>query len=98
MAQVLFFFSLDGLHFFKESISDRTCGMSGCSKRHNRLLHLVTQKTKTVQTEKPTVEDSTNSVALNSSVLLQLLQIRDINTGTKVSQQVSAKGIKRKIN
>ena len=82
----LCFCCLDGLHFIKEKKTNRTSGVSGCSKKNKRLLHSDAQKPSTVQTGKPTVEGSTNSVASKISVLLQILQIRVENCDRNESQ------------
>ena len=76
----------DGFHSMKECKSNRTCRVSGCSKKNNRLLHSDAQKPSTVQTKKPKVEASTNSVASNNSGLLQIVQIKLANCDTKQSQ------------
>ena len=79
-----------GLRSITECKSNRTCVVSGCSEKHNKVLHSDAPKPSTVQTEKPTVEASTNAVASNNSGVLQLVQIRMANCETVERLHITA--------
>ena len=79
----LCFCCLDGTHPIKDCKSNRTCGVKGCTKKHNRLLHFESKKQDKTQTESSDTVAASNNLAANESVgMLQLVNIMVSNPDT----------------
>ena len=57
-------------HLIKDCKSERVCGVNGCTKKHNRLLHSDAQKIDKVTTDKKTEDSAPQSRAGSSSMML----------------------------
>ena len=82
---------MDGTHPIKDCKSNRTCGVKGCTKKHNRLLHFESKKQDKTQTENSdTVAASTNLAANESVGMLQLVNIMVSNPDKTTEMPVTA--------
>ena len=62
---------------------ERVCGVNGCTKKHNRMLHVDFEKSKKDNKfEEPTSQNRTGSSSMRSTRFSGFLQLTSISIGS----------------